>query len=124
MSNPRKASVARLSGRSYETPKPKDGPEYPPSLPDELRPTFAELVEAMPDGAAAKSDSIFLEMVSSVLFEYRRAPEAFPTPKLNALRMMFAELGMTPKSRRQLELGADPVENPFAAIDRLRSGKK
>lgn len=123
MSNPRKLAAVRQSGRSYETPRPKNGPEYPPSLPEENRATFAELIEAMPSGSAAKSDSLFVGIVAQLLTEYRQTAN-FPTPRLNCLRMMFAELGMTPKSRRQLELGADPVENPFAAIDRLRSGKK
>ena len=120
MANPRKSAVARLSSRSYETPLPTDRPEYPPDLSDETRPIFAELIEAMPKGAAAKSDSLFIAMAATLLAEYRRAPGAFPTPRINALRLMLAELGMTPKARRQLELKADPAKNPFAEIDRLR----
>ena len=120
MANPRKSAVARLSSRSYETPRPADRPEYPPDLSDETRPIFAELIEAMPKGAAAKSDSLFIAMAATLLAEYRRAPEVFPTPRINALRLMLAELGMTPKARRQLELKADPAKNPFAEIDRLR----
>ena len=120
MANPRKSAVARLSSRSYETPLPTDRPEYPPDLSDETRPIFAELIEAMPKGAAAKSDSLFIAMAATLLAEYRRAPEVFPTPRINALRLMLAELGMTPKARRQLELAPDRENNPFAEIDRLR----
>ncbi len=120
MANPRKTAVARLSGRRYETPRPTDRPEYPPGLSDEARPIFAELVESMPKGAAARSDSTFIGMAATLLAEYRRAPEVFPTPRINALRLMLAELGMTPKARRQLELAPDRKDNPFAEIDRLR----
>ena len=121
MPNPRKLAAVRQSRRDYSTPKPKDGPEYPPHLAEENRATFAELVEAMPSGAAAKSDSLFIAVAAQLLNEYRQSMD-FTTARLNCLRMMFAELGMTPKSRRQLELGTDPAENPFAAIDRLRNG--
>ncbi|HRW67449.1 MAG TPA: hypothetical protein P5032_17255 [Candidatus Competibacter sp.] len=120
MANPRKPAVARLSSRRYETPRPADRPEYPPDLSDEARPIFAELVESMPKGAAARSDSTFIGMAATLLAEYRRAPGAFPTPRINALRLMLSELGMTPKARRQLELAPDRKDNPFAEIDRLR----
>ena len=120
MANPRKPAVARLSSRRYETPRPADRPEVPPGVPDEARPIFAELIESMPNGLAAKSDSLFIAMAATLLAEYRRAPEVFPTPRINALRLMLAELGMTPKARRQLELAPDPESNPFAQIDRLR----
>ena len=120
MANPRKSAVARLSSRRYETPRPADRPEYPPDLSDEARPIFAELVESMPKGAAARSDSTFIGMAATLLAEYRRAPGAFPTPRINALRLMLSELGMTPKARRQLELAPDRKDNPFAEIDRLR----
>lgn len=120
MANPRKPKIVRLSGRTYETPLPTDRPEAPPGLSDEARPIFAELVESMPDGAAAKSDSLFIAMAATLLAEYRRAPDDFPTPRINALRLMLAELGMTPKARRQLELKPDSAKNPFAEIDRLR----
>jgi hypothetical protein len=33
---------------------------------------------------------------------------------------MLAELGMTPRARRQLELAPGQKDNPFAEIDRLR----
>ena len=120
MANPRKPAVARLSSRRYETPRPADRPEAPPGLSDEARPIFAELIESMPNGAAAKSDSLFIAMAATLLAEYRRAPEVFPTPRINALRLMLAELGMTPKARRQIELAPGRENNPFAEIDRLR----
>ena len=120
MADPRKPAVARLSSRRYETPRPADRPEVPPGVPDEARPIFAELVESMPKGAAARSDSTFIGMAATLLAEYRRAPGAFPTPRINALRLMLSELGMTPRARRQLELAPDRKDNPFAEIDRLR----
>ena len=120
MANPRKPKIVRLSGRTYETPRPIDRPEAPPGLSDEARPIFAELIESMPNGAAAKSDSLLIAMAATLLAEYRRVPEVFPTPRINALRLMLAELGMTPKARRQLELAPDRENNPFAEIDRLR----
>ena len=69
MANPRKPAVARLSSRRYETPRPADRPEYPPDLSDEARPIFAELVESMPKGAAARSDSTFIGMAATLLAE-------------------------------------------------------
>ena len=120
MANPRKPTVARLSSRRYETPRPVDQPEAPPGLSDEARPIFAELIESMPKGAAARSDSTFIGMAATLLAEYRRVPEVFPTPRINALRLMLAELGMTPRARRQLELAPGRKDNPFAEIDRLR----
>ena len=120
MANPRKPAVARLSNRRYETPRPADRPEVPPGLSDEARLIFDELIESMPAGAAARSDSTFIGMAATLLAEYRRAPEMFPTPRINALRLMMAELGMTPRARLQLELAPDQESNPFAAIDKLR----
>ena len=120
MANPRKPAVARLSSRRYETPRPVDRPECPADLSDEARPIFTELAESIPKGAAGKSDSLFIGLVATLLAEYRRAPDAFPAARLNALRLVLAELGMTPKARRQLELAPDRENNPFAEIDRLR----
>ena len=120
MANPRKSAVARLSSRRYETPRPADRPECPPDLYGDAKAVFNELVKAMPDGAAAKSDSLFIAMAATLLAEYRRAPDVFPTPRINALRLMLAELSMTPKARRQLELAPGLENNPFAEIDRLR----
>ncbi len=120
MANPRKPAVARLSSRRYETPRPVDQPEAPPGLSDEARPIFAELVESMPDGVAAKSDSLFIGLLAQLIVEYRRDPANFPAVRLNAMRVMLAELGMTPKARRQIELAPGRENNPFAEIDRLR----
>jgi hypothetical protein len=60
----------------------------------------------MPKGAAARSDSTFIGMAATLLAEYRRAPEVFPTPRINALRLMLAELGMTPRARPATRTGA------------------
>ena len=120
MPNPRKPKIVRLSGRHYETPRPVDRPECPPDLYGDAKAVFDELVKAMPDGVAAKSDSLFIGLLAQLIVEYRRDPANFPAVRLNAMRVMLSELGMTPKARRQLELAPDRKDNPFAEIDRLR----
>ena len=120
MANPRKPAVARLSSRRYETPRPVDRPECPPDLYGDAKAVFDELVKAMPDGAAAKSDSLFIGLLAQLIVEYRRDPANFPAVRLNAMRVMLSELGMTPRARRQLELAPGLENNPFAEIDRLR----
>lgn len=120
MPNPRKPAAARQSRRLYSVPKPKSIPAYPPGLSAEAHPVFAELCESMPDGAAAKSDSIAIALAAELLAQFRQDPIEFSSAKLSNLRLLLGELAMTPKARRQLELKPEEAENPFAEVDRLR----
>ncbi len=76
------------------------------------------LLAALPDGLAAPSDSTSLAILAELLAEFWRSPTEFPANRLNPLRGLLAEFGLTLAARRRLEIAPVEQENPFASIGR------
>ncbi len=106
------------SQRSKPMPASTVAPLAPAELSDAGRVQFVALLAALPDGLAAPSDSTSLAILAELLAEFWRSPTEFPANRLNPVRGLLAEFGLTLAARRRLEIAPVEQENPFASIGR------
>jgi len=106
------------SQRAKPMPNSPVVPLAPPELSDAGRAQFEALLAALPDGLAAPSDSTSLAILAELLAQFWLNPVEFPANRLNPLRGLLAEFGLTLAARRRLEIAPAVAENPFAAIGR------
>lgn len=72
----------------------------PPDNFDELqRQAWLEILELAPPEVLKRSDRVQVELLASLIAEFRAARYAFPASKIGHLRLMLGSLGMTPASR-------------------------
>ena len=109
MPAPRKPSnILELTGAFKRNPqrrrKPLKAPEGPFGDPpdgfDELQcQAWLEILDLAPPEVLKRSDRVQVELLASLMAEFRAARYAFPASKIGHLRLMLGSLGMTPASR-------------------------
>src|SRR4051794_2439089 len=109
MAPPRKPSnVLELRGTFKRNPqrrrKPLKAPEGPfgdppDSFNDMQRACWLEILDLAPPQILKRADRVQVELLASLLAEFRTARYAFPASKIGHMRLLLGSLGMTPASR-------------------------
>jgi hypothetical protein len=68
-------------------------------------------------GVLTGADRIAMEMLATLLAEYRADPAKFPSTKLNQLSVMLGRFGMTPSDRTKLGVEKSERHNAFDNLD-------
>jgi hypothetical protein len=114
----RKAPESRQSARVY-TADPANAPPIAPDILSEgAKTAFTDLVSLLPENVPARSDSLALGILATLLDEFWQNPAGFPNARLNPLRGLLAEFGLTLASRQRLDVKAPAPPNPFASVAR------
>lgn len=79
---------------------------------------WREFVKAAPKGVITESDRFSLELVATLLDEFRADPAEFTAAKLVRLETLIGKFGMTPADRAKIAGPAQkkPKGNPFADL--------
>jgi hypothetical protein len=111
MPRPRKPSnVLELKGSFKKNPQrartPVKAPEGPfgpppPRFDEEQRSCWYEVLELIPPAILAHADRVQVELLATLLAEFRQAYYAFPAQKIGHLRLCLDALGLTPASREK-----------------------
>lgn len=72
-----------------------------------------EIIGLVWDGVLSRSDSLALEIMARLLFEYRTNPADFQATKLKQLESFLARFGMTPADRTKIVLPRKAPSNPY-----------
>jgi hypothetical protein len=104
------SNVLELKGAFKKDPqrrrKAVKAPEGPFGAPparfdDEQRACWDEVLELIPPAILARADRVQVELLATLLAEFRQAYYAFPAQKIGHLRLCLGALGMTPESREK-----------------------
>jgi hypothetical protein len=114
MPAPRKPSnILELKGAFKKDPsrrrKPLKAPEGPFGDPPdgfdaEQRACWLEVLDLAPPQVLKRADRVQVELLASLLAEFRAARYAFPASKIGHMRLLLGSLGMTPSSRENFNM--------------------
>jgi len=93
-------------------------PEKPDWLTGQASKEWDKTIEVLSEaGYLAKTDSMALATYCELVAEFSANPPDFPAGKLGQLRLLMADLGMTPSARAKMPVQKDDDEgNPFAGM--------
>src|SRR5690349_11656337 len=108
---PRKPSnVLELRGTFKKDPQRRRTPVKAPEGPfgaapdrfdDEQRACWDEILGLIPPAILAKADRVQVELLATLLAEFRQAYYAFPAQKIGHMRILLDGLGMSPSGREK-----------------------
>ena len=77
-----------------------------------------EITRIAPAGVITEADRVGLEMLCSLLAEFRQSPYDFPAPKLVRLEVLLGKFGMTPSDRAKVATKPKPKvdDDPFEGL--------
>lgn len=111
MPRPRKPSnVLELRGTFKKDPKRRRTPvqapdgsigDPPEGFDDMMLACWHEILGLIPPAILAKADRVNVEMLASLLAEFRQARYAFPANKIGHMRILLDGLGMSPAGREK-----------------------
>ncbi|MGE0803713.1 MAG: hypothetical protein AB7G13_22390 [Lautropia sp.] len=81
------------------TPDLGDPPEW---LPDRVRIAWQEIAAAVAPGVLQRSDRLAVELLATLLTEFRADPVAFGSRKYTVLQTLLTRCGMTPADRARI----------------------
>lgn len=84
----------------------------PPRLGADVRACWREIVSTAPAGVLTSADALFVELVATLLAEFRADPHGMPTSRLTRLSAEMHKLGLNPSGRASLTVER-PVANAF-----------
>ena len=97
-----KKNPARGRERENE-PKPVNPiGEAPAEFASEQKAAWNDIVKQCHEGVLTSVDRLIVEIGANLLAEYRLNPIMFPSAKLNQLRGVLAQCGMTPADRSRV----------------------
>lgn len=130
MPAPRKPSnILQMSGAFDKNPDRKrarkDEPiptellgDPPARLSDSEQAAWHEVVSIAPPGVLMNSDRIAMEILATLLAQFRADPHGFQPTRLARLESMIVKMGLTPADRSRVIAAPQESANPFAAIRR------
>lgn len=113
-------SPGRFAGRQEPAVGPLEG-KPPGHLQPDVRAVWVELFGQAPAGVLGESDAAILEVAAVLLAQFRAGPTAFPTSRVAQLRLLLADLGLTPTSRSKTSAAVPPSQEPTRAGRRTAS---
>lgn len=120
--HPQPREIAELKGATRVHPERyrKDVPaveqplgEAPAHLSATAKAIWFEIEGLAPIKVLKGADRVALEILATLLEEYRAAPSEFSAAKIGHVIGLLARLGMTPADRQKLGTEKPPEGNPF-----------
>ena len=91
-------------------------PKRPPRhLTENERKCWREIVKLVPAGVLTSADTIAVEILSTLLVEFRAERAAMSTQKLLRMTALMSKLGLDPSGRASLSVDK-PEANPFDEV--------
>jgi hypothetical protein len=117
--------IAELKGAHHKNPQRYRGDvvkseqplgNAPGHMSEDAKSVWFELETYSLPGVLTGADRIVMEMLSNLIAECRRDPDAFSSAKHGVVAKHLATLGMTPSARQQFVKDKSSTDNPFADL--------
>lgn len=109
-----KKNPQRYRGEVAKTELPLgNAPEY---MSEDAKAVWFELETYALPGVLTGSDRLLMEVVSTLVAEFRRDPDGFQSSKHSVLKGHMATLGLSPSARQQFVKPEGSKGNPFDAF--------
>ena len=94
---------------------PKDPPEHLKLSPS-AKQCWNDIARLTPLGILTASDVLIVEIIASLLAEFRRAPAAMQASRISRLSIELGKLGLSPSDRSKLHIPQTRKPNKFDGI--------